>query len=112
MQWSDIAPLFRNFSTNYKGRTYAIPLDGDFHIIYYRTDLLKEAGLTPPGTWDEYLAIAKRFHGKDLNGDGTPMALVLKSVPKNLVHRYWVHLSLPFCNLRELHKGYFLTRTR
>ncbi|MEH1785860.1 extracellular solute-binding protein [Nostoc sp.] len=71
LQWDDIAPLFQNFNANYKGRTYAIPLDGDFHIIYYRTDLLQKAGLTPPGTWDDYLAIAKRFHGKDLNGDGT-----------------------------------------
>ncbi len=72
LQWEDIAPLFRNFSATYKGRTYAIPLDGDFHMVYYRTDLLKEAGLKPPETWDDYLAIAKRFHGKDLNGDGTP----------------------------------------
>jgi multiple sugar transport system substrate-binding protein len=72
LQWEDIAPLFRNFGATYKGRTYAIPLDGDFHMIYYRTDLLKEAELTPPGTWDEYLAIAKKFHGKDLNGDGEP----------------------------------------
>ncbi|MEH1766302.1 MAG: extracellular solute-binding protein [Nostoc sp.] len=72
LQWDDIAPLFRNFSATYKGRTYAIPLDGDFHMIYYRTDLFNKVGLTPPGTWDEYLAIAKGFHGKDLNGDGTP----------------------------------------
>ncbi|ODG97927.1 ABC transporter substrate-binding protein [Nostoc sp. KVJ20] len=72
LQWSDIAPIFRNVSATYKGRIYSIPLDGDFHMVYYRTDLLKEAGLTPPATWDEYLAIAKRFHGKDLNGDGKP----------------------------------------
>ena len=72
LQWDDVAPFFRNFSTNYQGRTYAIPLDGDFHMVYYRTDLLKAAGLTPPATWDEYLAVAKRFHGKDLNGDGEP----------------------------------------
>ncbi|MDZ7952407.1 hypothetical protein [Nostoc sp. DedQUE09] len=30
------------------------------------------AGLTPPTNWNEYVAIAKQFHGKDLNGDGTP----------------------------------------
>ncbi len=72
LQWEDIAPLFRNFSAIYKGHTYSIPLDGDFHMIYYRTDLFNEAGLTPPATWDEYLKIAKRFHGKDLNGDGKP----------------------------------------
>ncbi|MEH2272975.1 MAG: extracellular solute-binding protein [Nostoc sp.] len=70
LRWDDIAPIFRNVSATYKGRTYSIPLDGDFHMVYYRSDLLKEVGLTPPETWDQYLAIAKRFHGKDLNGDG------------------------------------------
>ncbi|WP_333276562.1 extracellular solute-binding protein [Microcoleus sp. N9_B1] len=72
LEWDDIAPLFRDFSANYKGRTYTIPLDGDFHMVYYRTDLLKQAGLKPPETWDDYLAVAKQFHGKDLNGDGEP----------------------------------------
>lgn len=54
------APIFRNFSATYKGRIYSIPLDGDFHMVYYRSDLLKQAGLTPPTNWDEYLAIACR----------------------------------------------------
>ncbi|MBN3926854.1 extracellular solute-binding protein [Nostoc sp. NMS4] len=72
LQWDDVAPFFQNFSATYQGRTYAIPLDGDFHIAYYRKDLLEQAKLEPPSTWEEYLAIAKRFHGKDLNGDGQP----------------------------------------
>jgi multiple sugar transport system substrate-binding protein len=72
LQWEDIAPIFRNVSATYRGRIYSIPLDGDFHMVYYRSDLLKEAELTPPATWDDYLAIAKQFHGKDLDGDGKP----------------------------------------
>ena len=39
----------------YDGKTYMITLDGDFHMMYYRTDVLEEAGLKPPTTWDEYL---------------------------------------------------------
>jgi multiple sugar transport system substrate-binding protein len=35
IQWEDIAPIFRNFSATYKGRIYSIPLDGDFHMVYY-----------------------------------------------------------------------------
>ena len=72
LQWQDIAPIFRDVSAKYKDRIYTIPLDGDFHMVYYRSDLLKNAGLTPPTTWDDYLAIAKQFHGKDLNNDGIP----------------------------------------
>ena len=72
MKWDDIAPFFRDFSASYKGRTYTIPLDGDFQMVYYRSDLLKRDGLKPPATWEDYLDIARRYNGKDLNGDGKP----------------------------------------
>jgi multiple sugar transport system substrate-binding protein len=70
IQWDDIAPFFRNFIATYNGNIYVIPLDGDFHMIYYRTDLFADAGLEAPKTWEEYLAAAAQFNGKDLNGDG------------------------------------------
>jgi multiple sugar transport system substrate-binding protein len=68
LEWDDVAPFFRDFSATYGGRVYTIPLDGDFHMGYYRTDLID----SPPKTWDEYLAVAAEFHGQDLNGDGDP----------------------------------------
>jgi multiple sugar transport system substrate-binding protein len=70
LKWDDIAPFFRDFSASFKGRTYTIPLDGDFQMVYYRSDLLKKDGLKPPATWDDYLTIAQKYNGKDLNGDG------------------------------------------
>jgi multiple sugar transport system substrate-binding protein len=70
LQWDDVGAFFRDFSATYAGRTYTIPLDGDFHMVYYRSDLLEKEGLAPPETWDDYLSIAKTFQGKDLNGDG------------------------------------------
>src|SRR6266511_2630611 len=70
LKWNDIAPFFRDFSASYQGKTYTIPVDGDFQMVYYRSDLLKKDGLKPPATWDDYLAIAQRYQGKDLNGDG------------------------------------------
>jgi multiple sugar transport system substrate-binding protein len=72
LQWDDIGTFFRNFSAKYAGKTYLIPFDGDFHMLYYRTDVFKAAGLEPPKTWDDYLADAKALNGKDMNGDGTP----------------------------------------
>jgi multiple sugar transport system substrate-binding protein len=68
VQWDDIGPFFRDFNATYGGEVYTIPLDGDFHMVYYRSDLID----TPPTTWDEYLAIAEEHHGQDLNGDGEP----------------------------------------
>ena len=69
LEWDDVAPFFRDFNS-YEGKVYSIPLDGDMHMVYYRTDLLAQEGLQPPQTWDDYLNIAKTFNGKDLNGDG------------------------------------------
>ena len=71
IQWNDIGPFFRDFSATYQGKVYAIPLDGDFHMVYYRSDLLSKDGLKPPETWDDYLTIAQKYHGQDLNGDGS-----------------------------------------
>ncbi len=72
LNWDDIGLFFRDFSAKYGGKTYLVPLDGDFHMLYYRKDVLEAAGLEPPKTWDDYLAIAKAVNGKDMNGDGTP----------------------------------------
>jgi multiple sugar transport system substrate-binding protein len=68
----DVGAFFRDFSEKYNGKAYMVTLDGDFHMLYYRTDVLEAAGLKPPTTWDEYLEVAKALNGKDMNGDGTP----------------------------------------
>jgi len=70
IQWNDIGPFFRNFSATFQGRTYTVPMDGDFQMVYYRKDILARDHVKPPATWDDYLAIAKRYNGTDLNGDG------------------------------------------
>jgi multiple sugar transport system substrate-binding protein len=72
IQWQDIAPFFRDFNATYNGKVYAIPLDGDFHMVYYRKDLLDRDGLQAPATWDDYMTIAQKYNGQDLNEDGQP----------------------------------------
>jgi multiple sugar transport system substrate-binding protein len=93
LKWDDIAPFFRDFSASYKGRTYTIPLDGDFQMAYYRSDLLKRDGLKPPATWDDYLSIAQRYQGKDLNEDGKPDygSCIAK---KRAAQSYWMSWSI------------------
>ena len=70
LEWDDVGQFFREFSAMYDNKIYAIPLDGDFHMVYYRTDVLDDLGLEPPKTWDDYLAVAKAANGVDMNGDG------------------------------------------
>ena len=72
LELDDIAPYFRKFSQKVDGKTYLITVDGDFHMMYYRTDVLEKYGLDPPDTWDEYLKVAAKVHGHDMNGDGEP----------------------------------------
>jgi multiple sugar transport system substrate-binding protein len=72
LDWQDIGPFFRDFNASYNGKVYTIPLDGDFHMVYYRKDLLEKDGIKPPATWDDYLTVAAKYQGQDLNGDGQP----------------------------------------
>ena len=72
LDWQDIGPFFRDFNATYNGKVYTIPLDGDFHMVYYRSDLLERDGVQPPATWDDYMTVAQKYHGQDLNGDGEP----------------------------------------
>jgi multiple sugar transport system substrate-binding protein len=93
LKLDDIGQFFREFSMRYGGKTYTITLDGDFQMAYYRTDLLKEAGFSPPETWEDYIEIAKHFHGKDLNGDGKGDYGSCIAKKRN-AQSYWMILSV------------------
>lgn len=44
-------------SAQWKGKTYAVPLNTNVQLLWYRKDLVP----TPPETWDEMIAMAKRL---------------------------------------------------
>jgi multiple sugar transport system substrate-binding protein len=49
-------------TTKYLGKFYAAPSSSDGGMLYYRTDLLKGAGITsPPKTWSELVADCKKI---------------------------------------------------
>jgi multiple sugar transport system substrate-binding protein len=108
LEWEDVAPFFRDFSASYEGSIYTIPLDGDFHMVYYRTDLLEEAGLEPPKTWDDYLEIAATFHGQDLNGDGDPDYGSCISKARAQQSYWWItSIAAPFIQTQGTSQGVF-----
>ncbi|TCJ18911.1 extracellular solute-binding protein, partial [Rubrobacter taiwanensis] len=39
-------------SNTYEGAIYGVPWFTDAGMLYYRADLLEEAGVEPPTTWD------------------------------------------------------------
>jgi multiple sugar transport system substrate-binding protein len=94
LQWEDVGLFFRDFSSTYNGRIYTIPLDGDFQMVYYRTDIAKELSLQPPKTWDDYLAFAKAVSEKKLTtDDGKPVygSCIAK---KKAAQSYWMITSI------------------
>ena len=108
LQWDDIMPFFRNFSAVYNGKIYTVPLDGDLQMVYYRSDLFKSAGLQPPKTWDDYLAAAKQFNGKDLAGDGKPGYGSCIAKKRN-AQSYWMITSIAggFMQTKGTRQGVF-----
>jgi N,N'-diacetylchitobiose transport system substrate-binding protein len=45
------------------GTSYGYPWYGGARALVYRTDLLDRAGLDPPGSWDELLAVGEQLAG-------------------------------------------------
>lgn len=93
LQWNDIGVFFREFSALYGGKILTIPLDGDFQMVYYRTDVLRQLNLQPPQTWDDYLNIAQRANGRDMNGDGRPDFGSCIAKKRN-AQSYWMFMSI------------------
>jgi multiple sugar transport system substrate-binding protein len=50
----------------YQGKLYRIPLRSDAGMLYYRKDLLEQAGYEPPQTFDELMQIAQSLQQKNL----------------------------------------------
>ncbi|MEM6401245.1 MAG: ABC transporter substrate-binding protein [Cyanobacteria bacterium P01_D01_bin.116] len=48
----------------YKGKLYAIPMRSDVGMLYYRKDLLKEAGFNPPESFDDLVKISQSLQDK------------------------------------------------
>src|SRR5258708_9747523 len=108
IQWDDVEPFFRNYSATYSGKTYLIPLDGDFLMVYYRTDVLEKAGLKPPKTWDEYLTVAKAVNGTDMAGDGKPSYGSCISKARNQQSYWWLwSVAAPYLQTNGTSQGSF-----
>jgi multiple sugar transport system substrate-binding protein len=54
--WAQVSP---------QGVTYGIPQDTGPVVMYYRADLFKKYGITPPATWTDYAADAVKVHKED-----------------------------------------------
>jgi multiple sugar transport system substrate-binding protein/raffinose/stachyose/melibiose transport system substrate-binding protein len=56
MGWDEAFPATVREAVTIDGRQYFVPMALQWNPIWYRTDIFEEAGLTPPQTWEEFLA--------------------------------------------------------
>lgn len=54
--------------TTFGTKTYIVPLVTEWQVLYYRTDLMQKAGITPPTTFAELEAAAKKLATGDVAG--------------------------------------------
>jgi len=102
----DVIPLYRDRLTTWGGVPYALPYDGDAHMLYYRKDLLdnpeyqaefeEQFGypLAEPLTWTQYANIAEFFNGREVETGGAtaPIFGALEAQRRD-AQSYWVYLS-------------------
>ncbi len=102
----DVIPLYADRITTWGGVPYALPYDGDAHMLYYRKDLVDNAeygaafeaeygyALGEPTTWSQYHDIAEFFNGMEVETAGAmaPIYGALEAQRRN-AQSYWVYLS-------------------
>lgn len=52
-------------ASRYQGKLYRVPWRTDAAMLYYRKDLLEQAGLQPPNTFDQLTQAAQKIQGQD-----------------------------------------------
>jgi multiple sugar transport system substrate-binding protein len=72
----DVLPVYRELYDKWAGKTYALTIDGDAHVMVYRKDLFENAGeqaaykakygtdLKAPETWADWLQVGAFFTRK------------------------------------------------
>lgn len=106
LDWEDVVPLYRERLTSWGDDVFALPYDGDAHMMYYRKDLINDPEfasefaaeygyeLAEPESWDQYRDIAEFFNLEVVETDGVmaPIFGALEAQRRN-AQSYWVYLS-------------------
>jgi len=70
--WTDKDQFYEGpwSSTIYDGKQYGVPLGSNNLALYYNQQMLADAGVTPPQTWDELREAAKKLTKNGVTGLG------------------------------------------
>ncbi len=104
---ADVIPLYADRIIAWGDTRYALPYDGDSHMLYYRKDLVNPDSpyaadfeaqygypLDEPQNWNQYYDIAEFFNGMDVETAGEMVPIYgLAEAQKRNTQAYWVYLS-------------------
>ena len=97
----DIAEAYRKTNMYWGGELYAMPLDGDIHIMFYNREAFERSEnkekfkeqfgyeLAPPQTWKQWDDMAKFFHGWGWDGTDRKLFGAGASLKENNYSFYW-----------------------
>ena len=65
------SPAIVESAVTYEGKKYLLPITQHIVVFFYNKQLFLAQGLSPPGSWSEFLELCKQLKTKDI----TPLAL-------------------------------------
>jgi multiple sugar transport system substrate-binding protein len=103
VEWEDMIPLYRERIADWGGTTYAIPFDGDSHMMYYRKDLISPTSqyaadfqaaygyeLNEPTTWAQYRDQAEFFNNREVDTAGVVAPIYgVAEAQKRAAQSFW-----------------------
>jgi multiple sugar transport system substrate-binding protein len=97
----DIAEAYQKTNMYWGGKLYAMPLDGDIHIMFYNKTAFERPEnkqkfkeqfgyeLAPPQTWKQWDDMAKFFHGWGWDGTDRKLFGAGASLKENIYSYVW-----------------------
>jgi ABC-type glycerol-3-phosphate transport system substrate-binding protein len=85
----------------WKGKLYAVPMEGDVYILYVNKDLYTKAGFdvnTPPKTWDEWLNVMKKINNPANRVYGTVIQAKKDAAPPAFLQAFFLANGANFFN--------------
>lgn len=92
----DMLPSFLEAATGEDGKMYTLPFECETLGLFYDADLLEEAGVKPPKTWDELLEAAKKLTTDERYG----IALPVEKTPYTLFN-WWAFMRMAGADLYD-----------
>ncbi|WP_394831163.1 sugar ABC transporter substrate-binding protein [Pendulispora rubella] len=89
----DFIPGLFDVYSSYKGRRWALPIDADTHVLFYRKSLLAKHRLTPPDTWDDYLNVARTITERESSKGIYGAAIMASPAPILIVSSFMNRLA-------------------